>query len=317
MLNNVRNSGAFIVAVLAMYGGAHAQQLVPNPGFEELLQCPDFQSQLDRTAHWFDPSVGGTPDLFHACGEPLYSVPGNAVGVQDPVNGQAYAGIFLWIQNVLDEWREYLEVPLTAPLNAGTCYHFRMHANLGDFSGFTTDALGVHFAMDSVLTDDPFAPGLEPHISLAPGTFLDRNVWTVVEGEYTAAGGERFLLIGNLNNDAGTTVQPLPPGPPNTGDHIYAFIDSVTVTPCGGIALALPEATASSLRIPSPVPDVLQLPLSAADVRVRVFDSAGRTVHAGAAGEGTVHTAAWRPGVYVVELSGPRGVLLRQRVLKG
>ena len=101
MLNNVRNSGAFIVAVLAMYGGAHAQQLVPNPGFEELLQCPDFQSQLDRTAHWFDPSAGGTPDYFHACGAPLYSVPDNAAGVQDPVSGQAYAGIFLWIQNVL------------------------------------------------------------------------------------------------------------------------------------------------------------------------------------------------------------------------
>lgn len=89
------------------------------------------------------------------------------------------------------------------------------------------------------------------------------------------------------------------------------------MTPCGGIALTLPEPTATALRIPSPVPDVLQLPLPAADVRVRVFDSAGRTVHAGAIGEGTVHTVVWRPGVYVVELSDPRGVLLRQRVLKG
>jgi hypothetical protein len=65
------------------------------------------------------------------------------------------------------------------------------------------------------------------------------------------------------------------------------------------------------------VPDVLQLPLPAADVRVRVYDSAGRTIHAGSVGQGTVDTTAWRPGVYVVELSGPRGIVLRQRVLKG
>lgn len=75
MLNNVRNSGALIVAVLAMYGGAHAQQLVPNPGFEELLQCPDFQSQLDRTAHWFDPSVGALRISFTPAVNPCTACP--------------------------------------------------------------------------------------------------------------------------------------------------------------------------------------------------------------------------------------------------
>lgn len=300
---------------LAGAGPAVAQNLVPNAGFEEVLACPDFQSQLDHTTHWFDPSEGGTPDYYHACGDPWYAVPQNTVGFQEPVDGVAYAGIFLWIEDVLVDWREYLEVGLTVPLVPGQCYRFRMHANLGDFSGFTTDRLGVHFATDSILSADPFPPGMSPHIALAPGTFLDRTDWITLEGEYEAGGGERFLMIGNYYDNAGTTTQAVPGGPPNTGDFVYCYVDSVSLTPCGAIALDVSEAPPSFIQGAMPFTDVLHLRLPSGLEDFIVRDSTGRVLVSGRAVDVVLDSSQWPSGCYQVELKGSHGAY-RTRVLK-
>ncbi len=111
MMPMPRGTFPCLVASAFWASTAFPQNLVPNGGFEEVLECPDFQSQLDRTAHWFDPSEMGTPDYYHACGDPWYSVPDNTVGFQEPVDGQAYVGMFLWIY-LLEDVRELIEVEL-------------------------------------------------------------------------------------------------------------------------------------------------------------------------------------------------------------
>ncbi len=292
-------------SLLACTSVGNAQELVPNGSFEEVLICPDWQSQLDRTAFWFDPSEGGSPDYYHACGEPLYALPDNTVGFQESVDGQGYVGIFLWIANVLDEWREYIEVGLTSPLIPGQCYQFRMHANLADFSDKTTDDLGVFFSMDSVLSDDPYPPGMAPQLALAPGTFLDRESWTVLEGAYIANGGERFLMIGNFLWDAETSVQVSPGGTPNTGDFVYCLVDSVSLTPCGAIALGMEGPSDPIVLGAMPITDELHLVDAVRGAKFTVCDLAGRRISTGVITDGMIDARHWAIGTYVVEVATP------------
>ena len=297
--------------------GAYAQEHVPNGGFEQITQCPDLQSQLDRTAFWFDPSEGGTPDLYHACGAPQYAVPDNAVGNQEVVSGEAYAGIFLWFANVLTDWREYLEVGLTAPLIPGQCYHFRMYANLGDFSGMTTDDLGVHFSVDSILSDDPYPPGMAPHIALGSGTFLEREQWTVLEGNYTASGGERFLTIGNFRWDGETSVMDVPGGPPNTGEFTYCLVDSVSLKPCGAIALGMENSAPDIVQGAMPFQERLDIRMDLVPGGTfRVYDALGRILCSGNAASASIDTASWPPGTFILELRSTQGRVWRRSVIK-
>jgi hypothetical protein len=298
---------------------ATAQNLVPNGGFEEVIDCPDWQSQLDRTAFWFDPSEGGTPDYYHACAtNAWYATPGSTVGFQETVDGQAYAGIFLWIEDVLTNWREYLEVGLASPLVQGQCYRLSLRANLADFSGFTTDALGVCLAQDSILAGDPYPPGIVPQVLLSPGTFLDRDAWTLLQGDFIAQGGERFLMIGNFSWDAQTTTPALPDGPPNTGDFAYALVDAVSLTPCSAITIGLEEQEAGLVQGTVLFTDRLEVNMGVApDGHYSVLDAQGRLMCVGSITDSSVDTANWSQGPYVVEIRSIRGRVWRRAVIKG
>jgi OmpA-OmpF porin, OOP family len=300
----------FVVAPLSLCGVA--QNVVPNPGFEDLLQCPDWQSQLDRTAFWSDPSEQGTPDFYHACGAAWYSVPDNTVGYQDPVDGQAYAGIFLWIY-LMEEWREYLQVELTDTLKPGHCYHFSAHANLGDFSQKTTDALGVRFTENAFALPDPYPPGDVPDIALQPGTFINKADWTLFEGDYVASGTERFLMIGNYKSDAQTTLV-LDTG--GTGNFVYCYIDLVSLVPCGTTTNSIEENVVSIIDGPTLFSDQLRIRMPHAGSTFVVSDMNGREMIAGRAGQPYVDTSAWPAGVYIVELRSSNARPIRTKVVK-
>ncbi|MBP6310680.1 MAG: hypothetical protein KA408_00305 [Flavobacteriales bacterium] len=295
---------------------AVAQNLVPNPSFEERLLCPDFQSQLDRTAFWFDPSEDGTPDYYHECNGGLYSVPNSTVGFQQSVQGKAYVGIFLWIENVLTDWREYIEVELMSELQAGECYRFHMYANLADFSGRTTDALGVHFYPDSVLRNDPYPPGEVPHLALSSGTYLDREEWTVLEGEYTAAGGERFLMIGNYEWNAQTSTEVVPGGPANTGNFVYCLVDSVTLTPCVQTSIQDPFLSDNEEPIIVNVQDgrIVMHGSMGANAVYSITDQMGKQVAQGACSDQFISTARFVPGIYFLEVRSRSTLNHRQRI---
>lgn len=282
-----------------------AQNLIPNPGFEEVLLCPDFQSQLDRTAFWFDPSEGGTPDFYHACAtDAWFSTPQSTVGFQEPADGQGYSGIFLWFGNVLNEWREFIEVELTEPLVADRCYHLTLHANLADYSGHTTDALGARFYPDSVLLTNPFPPGEAPHIELVEGSFLSREDWTILEGDYIAMGGERFVMIGNYRTDAETSTQALTGGPPNTGNFAYALIDAMSLVEC--TTLNVGDDVPANWRPFVHAGSISFLGTPPRGSRYRMLDSTGRVLGQGRITSNTIPLPGNIEGVLLFECEDGR-----------
>jgi hypothetical protein len=298
-------------AALTLLLGAtiHAQELIPNGGFEEMLQCPDFQGQMDRTAFWFDPGPA-TPDYFHACaGNGWFSVPQSLHGFQEPFEGQARAGEFIWIGNAAAaEQREYMEVELLEPLVKDRCYRLRLRVNLADFSGRTTDAFGARFYADSVLLPNLFPPGDPPHIALPAGTFLDRDAWTLLEGEHIASGGERFIMLGNFLFDAQTVTLPLTGGPANTGNWVYVFIDAVSLTPCAAMA----STESSSAGAPRPVITDGALRWAGAPEpgsRYRLRDTTGRLVAEGAIGSAPIQLGSAPGSILIVERISRSGSL--------
>jgi hypothetical protein len=98
------------------------QNLVPNGDFELYSGCPNDLGQLDSVLYWINPTtnipfISGTPDYFNQCGNPpLIDVPKNNFGYQIAHSGGAYSGILVWFAAGLTNYREYVEVPLTSPL---------------------------------------------------------------------------------------------------------------------------------------------------------------------------------------------------------
>lgn len=146
-----------------------------------------------------------------------FSIPANAMGFQYPRTGDAYVGMIAYEDAPLfgcpnaifaTGWREYIEVQLTAPLQAGVTYCAEYWVNLSDNSRYSTDDHGMYFSTTAVTNlQTATALPFTPQIQNTTGQLADTAGWTKVSGTFTAAGGEQYIIIGNFKNDNNTTVQ--------------------------------------------------------------------------------------------------------------
>src|SRR6516162_361034 len=94
-----------------------AQNLVPNPSFEQYYECPGSYNPQGSTRNfapgWVSPTQG-TPDLFNRCSFGNAGVPHNWAGMAHAHKGYGYSGIYAYISN--NNYREYLQAKLTNPL---------------------------------------------------------------------------------------------------------------------------------------------------------------------------------------------------------
>src|SRR5688500_9008084 len=108
----------------------HAQNLVPNPSFEDTVECPMQISEIQNAKFWFN--CGGTPDYFNACNPDTSllflndaSVPNNWIGFQYAATGDAYAGILSSINRPGGgNDKEYVSCRLQDTLQVGVRYYF-------------------------------------------------------------------------------------------------------------------------------------------------------------------------------------------------
>ena len=130
-------------------GGPCANNLVPNPSFEQFTACPPGVAPPFMAAIWSLPSVGGSSDYYNSCAPAAsyVSTPGNGFGTQVPRTGSGYAGFILRPTNL---YREYLEVQLTTPLVAGNTYQVSFYVSLADQSKWAIDKFGAYLSVGSV-----------------------------------------------------------------------------------------------------------------------------------------------------------------------
>jgi|SRR6185436_4325758 len=226
----------FLIFSLLICEISVAQNLVPNGDFEQHSGCPLF-SQIDSALFWTGTSASGLgePSYFHPCSiDPNAQTPDSYFGYQPAHSGVAYGGILLYEILPADS-RIYIETLLSSPLIANTCYHFEMYVNLGNISWFTTNDIGVYFS-DTLIAGItnyyvlPFSPQIN---NTGPAVFDTLN-WTLVSGDYTATGGENYLVIGNFKDNANTNWLFLNQNYP-FAHRAYVFIDDVSLGACTGI----------------------------------------------------------------------------------
>ncbi|HKR04168.1 MAG TPA: hypothetical protein VJY62_05975, partial [Bacteroidia bacterium] len=208
------------------------QNLVPNGDFEQFGSCPTTLSQLNTTLFWLNPTNGAsTPDYFNQCGTGNAGIPVNIFGYQPAHSGAGYGGIHPWTLSS-SNYREYIEVMLTSNLIANQCYHFEMYVNRANTNQYTIDNISVYFSDTAILgitNSDPLP--FIPQINNSAGFITDTLNWTLISGTLTASGGERFIIIGNFNNDANTDTMLMNSSAPYAASYFY--IDDVCLTPCG------------------------------------------------------------------------------------
>jgi gliding motility-associated-like protein len=216
------------------------QNLIPNGSFEQYDTCPDNTAQIARALPWF--SAQGSCDYFNICSSSIYvTPPNNTYGFQYPHIGNGFAGFaplayyqFTNIPTVC--CRECLSVKLTEPLKPNTKYCLEFYTVMGDVSGAIIKNIGVYFSQNSIIQNNGTYIHVTPQIETTQ-TFLSDSInWVKVIGEYTALGGEEYILIGNFRDTISAEIQVIDP----LFGSAYYFFDDFSLIECDSIIPTLP-----------------------------------------------------------------------------
>lgn len=217
----------FLLFALLLSGQSRAQyNLAENGGFEYYAACPTDYNNLGDCMNVFNPCRISTSDYFNACTPPYtnISVPANSFGYQQPKVGDGYAGMHL---TVMDEYREYIQVKLKAPLIADTVYRISMHVSRANLGRIVSRDLGAVFTPDSAYYDDYLWKFFEPQWQPDGDPYLtDTADWVYVSGDYKASGGEKWIILGSFTDYP--LLEYIYPG--STGnEYMYLYIDELSV----------------------------------------------------------------------------------------
>lgn len=230
-----------------------AQNLVLNPSFENTTGgCVGFTGGLDN---WDDANSGAdscsSPDLFATCFPSIFptAAPNNWLGAQAPRTGTRYAGIITYAPGFAfnctpvgsDQYREYIEGQLSAPMAAGQSYCVSFWVNLAGKVNWATNQMSVYFSNTLYQHNFCSTPGVAPvtpQLNYSGGVLSDTTNWVQLSWTYVATGGEQYFTIGNFKNNANTTRANNNCNTQNF--YAYYYIDDVSITPgaCQSCALA-------------------------------------------------------------------------------
>lgn len=219
-----------VLAVLCFSNAASAQELVPDPGFEFYNVCPNIKPMATR--YWYSPSKA-TPDYFNMCAyRGMIRKPHIPWGWIEPHAGNGFAGFKAYVKRSRN-YREYVEIALREPLKKDSLYAVEFYLALSAWSNRSVSSVGLYLGRKANHKKIYKALPCQPQFT-APSDTSARKRWIRHRFIYRAGGGERYVTIGNFNNDRHTPLQdhPLPlKEDSNTYDGAYYFVDDVSVKP--------------------------------------------------------------------------------------
>jgi len=304
-----------------------AQNLVPNPSFEDFTECPELQGGIDLVEHWYKSIIipgnedyeNPSPDYFHECASgTLFGVPENMLGFQNAYQGQAYAGLITFsTSTTFPNYREVIGVELTEPLVPGIAYHLSMRVSLalGTTSGWATNNLGMKLSMNEIYSSSEEAVNNTAHI-FSEEIITDTVGWTLIHGTVLADEAYQFLHIGNFFIGAETESVLLG----NPFDNIaYYYIEDVLVIEDDLLSI---ENAFDDMFIqfgPNPVYDVLWFQGNFRKGIVEIYDLNGKLQNAIAFGDNNqldVNVQHLTKGMYILRVSSENGESKTEKFIK-
>jgi OOP family OmpA-OmpF porin len=224
--------------ILFVFAGK-AQNLIPNPGFEEYTKCPTQVSELSKAKYWKS-ATKGTPDYYCTCasaeGYSEAGVPLNRMGTMQPKSGNAYVGLIIFNTVNKDTEREYIQAKFIQPMVEGRKYCIQFYVCLAKNSTVSSDAIEAYISEKQVSAKKWTQLPYSPQIQNKNGIIGDMDNWTLIKGTYTSIGNEQYLTIGNFKDARHVNVKPTHH---SLYGYSYYYIDDITaidVTDSAGYA---------------------------------------------------------------------------------
>ena len=232
--NAARSIPLVLVAALAVE--ATAQNVVPNPSFEDTARCnAEYDPVLLSAPPWFNINRA-TPDIYDCdlvqrCGEVWDPADPDVQlsGFQYARTGSRFVGAYHWYGANSSDTKEYLTVRLTTELVAQAVYSVSLSYSRADGFVLATDRISVFFGTDSFYVNDFRTVHVQPQVDLVDPDheyLTNAEDWVQLTGAFVAAGGERYMTIGSFldSSQVNGTIAP-------TGflQYAYYYYDDVAV----------------------------------------------------------------------------------------
>lgn len=192
------NSLVFLLLLYALTLNAQVN-LVPNPSFENVTQCP-FSLGLEAfISDW--KSARETPDYFNSCATwSGASVPSNNFGFQPAFNGNGYVGMLTYRADS-SIFTEAISVQLNSPLVIGqkyfVCFKFCLTIESITESNAANNKIGVLFSSVEFSTSSPAPINNFAHV-WTDSILADTANWSTFFGSFIADSAYSYLNIGNF-----------------------------------------------------------------------------------------------------------------------
>jgi hypothetical protein len=216
---------SILILVFVQLNAIRSQNMVQNPSFENMSNCPTTLDQLGFSNGWN--SYLESPDYFNSCSTIGLGVPSNAIGYQQASDGEAYAGFIAY--GTGGQAREIVGGLLTQSLSIGQLYYVSLKVALAEFDATSTqyvpcNKIGVRFSTTPFSTLTPVP--IDNYAHIYTNTIISDTLnWTVITGTFVADSGYKYIMIGNFFDDANTDTIYRP-----NGVYGYYFVDEVCVT---------------------------------------------------------------------------------------
>jgi hypothetical protein len=202
--------------------------LVPNPSFEYLSDCPKHVQEVRKAYPWFSGSRSlliTFSQIYNPCNDTVPApynqccgVPTNGSGYQQAHTGLGYAGIS-FVHGLEDAFDIIPEKKISGFLEAGLldsllpkkkyCIQFFV-SNMDKVSCGLENGFQAYFTKDSIFPLDTLRDPIYRSDSWSnyPVQFTSNNGlvydtlnWVEISGSFIAKGGEKFMTIGNFEKD--------------------------------------------------------------------------------------------------------------------
>jgi len=300
------------------------QNLVVNGSFENFLECPDDQYEIDQAEPWS--SFRNTPDFFHACDETnVAGVPYSSInGYQEPLVGEGHAGfIALGFVNT----HEIIGTSLSQSLEVGVDYYVSLYVNRGFGGGAHSNCdcainnIGLKFLDEAYTIDNPIPIDNQADI-LFEEVIVDTVGWTHISGWFTADQAYSHIAIGNFFDPQSNTIE-------NFNDEpfykTYYFLDEVCISANPEDCKLSLSSSESQIResviqlFPNPTNGVFKVSSSERLEAYELYDSFGKRVGGGrldALENEEIDISDLPQGLYTVSVVRVNGERVQSRIIK-
>lgn len=188
----------FLFVCIASYT-SFSQNLVPNPSFENVTECPFALGLEDFTSDWV--SGRASPDYFNTCSiADAAMVPNNFYGYQIPLIGDAYIGMLTYRYDT-SIYTEAATAQLTSPLTTGQKYFISFRISLAldasTSSMAANNKMGIQFSKRAYSPSSPAPINNYAHL-WTDSVITDSLNWMSIRGTFIADSNYTHLSLGNF-----------------------------------------------------------------------------------------------------------------------